>query len=133
MSKINQEQVAEVIAASDIGIVPIQKDTFTDLMLPNKIFEFTAMKKPIIASGLKAMREYFEKDSVLFFESGNEEGLARKILYLYQSPRKRKDLVKNLEAFAQKYNWEKEKQKYFAIINNLINDSNCYKQCPLTG
>ena len=51
--------MVKMVAKSDIGIVPIEKNAYSDLIHTNKMFEFIAMKKPVIISRTKAVRRFF--------------------------------------------------------------------------
>jgi len=116
---VSLDEIPNLIMESDIGLVPIAKDSFTDLMLPNKLFECIALGRAVISSNLITIRTYFSNDSILFFEAGNEKDLARCILELYQNPAKRKSLVTNASKIYEKYQWSKMKKKYLKVYEDL--------------
>lgn len=113
------EKIPKLIGNKDIGISPRRKDKVTDTALSTKLLEYVAMGIPVIVSETTLTAKYFDNSMVMFFEAGNEEDLAKKIFYLYKNPKKRKKLVQNADMFNQDYNWEKEKQKYYRIIDEL--------------
>ena len=84
-----------MIGRADIGIVPIEKNTYSDLVHTNKMFEYIAMKRPVIISRTKAVEDFFGSDDscLKYFDSGDEKDLARCIIELYKSPEKRKKMV----------------------------------------
>ena len=43
------EELVHEIEACDVGIVPNQRNTFTDINTPTRIFEYLALGKPVIA------------------------------------------------------------------------------------
>jgi len=116
---VSLDEIPSLIMESDIGVVPIAKDNFTDLMLPNKLFEYIALGRAVISSNLITIRTYFDNDSVLFFESNNEKDLARCIFQLYQNPAKRKSLVANASKIYEKYRWSKMKKGYLKAYEDL--------------
>jgi len=114
------EQMPFLIAKANIGICPRRKSKLTDTALSNKLLEYVAMGIPVIVSRTELTESYFDDSMVKFFKPGNEKELAEAILDLYYHPEKRKELVNNADRFNQKYNWEKEKWKYYKIVDNLV-------------
>ena len=56
----------------------------------------------------------------MYFEPGNPEDLAEKILYLYNHPDKRKELVKNASEIYEKYKWSRMKEVYLDVYKKLL-------------
>lgn len=116
---VSLDKIPNLIMQSDIGLVPIAKDNFTDLMLPNKLFEYIALGRAVISSNLMTIRTYFNNDSILFFESNNEKDLARCIFQLYQNPAKRTSFVRSANKIYEKYRWSKMKKEYLKVYEDL--------------
>jgi len=116
---LSLNEIPNLIMESDIGLVPIVKDNFTDLMLPNKLFEYIALGRAVISSNLTTIRTYFNSDSILFFESNNEKDLARCISQLYQNAAKRTSFVRTANKTYEKYRWSKMKKKYLKVYEDL--------------
>jgi glycosyltransferase involved in cell wall biosynthesis len=114
-------QIPEFIFRSDIGLAPFLKSPFSDLCQPNKLFEYVALKKPVIASRLKAIEESFDDSCILFYEPGNPEELARCVFELYNNPDKGKRLAENAYIRYEKLRWSKTKEIYLEIVHGLIN------------
>lgn len=104
----------KMIAKADIGIVPVEKNRYSDLVHTNKMFEFIAMRKPVIISRTKAVEDFFDSDDscLKYFESGNEEDLARCIIELYNNTEKRKEMVKKAYEKFDSVKWEILKEDY---------------------
>lgn len=122
MGLVPLERVPLEISKADIGIVPILKDNFTDLMASNKLFEYVAMKKPVIASRIRGIQDYFDDSCLVFFESGAEQELARCIIGLYRRPEKVNELVENAWAKYEKIRWSATKQTYCEVFKRLSLD-----------
>ena len=119
MGMVPLEKVPLEISKADIGIVPIVKDSFTDLMAPNKLFEYVAMKKPVIASRTGGIQDYFDDSCLVFFEPGTEQELAKCIIGLYRKPVKAKELVENAWAKYNKIKWSATKHIYCDVFAKL--------------
>ena len=116
--------MVKMIAKSDIGIVPIEKNVYSELIHTNKMFEFIAMKTPVIISRTKAVQDFFGSDDscLKYFESGDEEELARSIIELYHNPEKRKEMVNNAYTKFKSVHWEITKKNYCLIYEKLLLD-----------
>ena len=112
-------RIRELIAATDIGIVPLLRSPFSELCQPNKLLEYIACKKPVIASRLRAIEESFDDSCLIFFEPGNHEELAACILDLYRYPAKRQYLVRNAYNRFKPVRWKKTKKIYLNVVNSL--------------
>ena len=62
------------------------RNAFTDINTPTRIFEYLALGKPVIAPHTPGIQDYFGQDSLLFFESGDAEGFAKKLEEIYSQP-----------------------------------------------
>jgi glycosyltransferase involved in cell wall biosynthesis len=112
----------KMVAKTDIGIVPMERNAYSDLVHTNKMFEFIAMKKPVIISRTRAVEQFFgTNDSCLkYFESGNVEELAKSIIELYYSPEKRKKMTINAFEKFKSVRWEKTKEDYCRIYEEIL-------------
>jgi len=115
--------MVKMVAKSDIGIVPVEKNPYSDLVHTNKMFEYIAMRKPVIITKTKAVEDFFGSKAVedffgsndnclKYFESGDEKNLARCVIELYNSPEKREEMVKNAYAKFESVRWEITKEDY---------------------
>jgi len=113
------KQIAQVMASAKCGIVPKRADLFGNEAFSTKVFEFMSLGVPVILSDTKIDRYYFNPSLVLFFDSGNDESLAEKMLMLLTDEDLRKKLVKNSLDFVKDYSWTNKQQSYFDIIESL--------------
>ncbi len=113
--------VVKTIGRCDVGIVPVKKNSYSDLVHTNKMFELISMKRPVIISRTNAVENFFGEDEVhlKYFESGNEEDLARCIVELYHNPEKRKEMAKNAYERFQSVRWERVQENYYSIYDKL--------------
>lgn len=76
------EALVSEIGNCDVGIVPNQRNAFTEINTPTRIFEYLALGKPVIAPRTPGIQDYFSPESLIFFESGNADDLAQMIEYV---------------------------------------------------
>ena len=113
-------EVADIVANADLGIVPKRADSFGNEAYSTKIMEFMAEGVPVIVSGTKVDRFYFNDSVVRFFESGNENDLAWAMLDLMKNRELRESLVRHANEYVVQNNWDTRKQKYLHLVDSLI-------------
>jgi glycosyltransferase involved in cell wall biosynthesis len=114
-------EVPSYIDISDVCLVPHQSNGHTDTTVPHKLFQYMAMKKPVVVSDAKPLKRLVESSqSGLIFPSDDEYGLANDILELYYD----RDLAKRLgangrKAVESKYNWQIESEKLLNLYEHF--------------
>lgn len=116
---IPMEQVAKTLAAVDLGVVPKRKDSFGNEAFSTKIMEFMSMNVPVVVSRTKIDEYYFDSSLVEFFDSGNSQDLADKVLDLIRNPVKRNALRDQATEFIRHNNWDVKKDQYLGLVNRL--------------
>jgi len=110
-------EIAEKMANADIGLVPKRADSFGNEAYSTKIMEFMSQGIPVVASRTKIDSYYFNDSVLAFFESGNHDDLASKIISVLQQPEYREKLIVNGKKYVALNNWSIRKQEYFDIVD----------------
>ncbi len=114
-------EIVSYLSGCHVGLVTNLKDCFTDLVLPTKLMEYVAIGKPVISSRTRAIEKYFDQSMVLFFESGQADDLASRIVELYELREKRAQLVRNASQFIDRYHWKVIKEEYVSLVRQMAN------------
>ncbi len=114
--KVPHEEMGRMISDADIGIVP----KLIDLMLPNKLMEYVAVGKPVIAAAQPTIMAYFDERSMMFFEPGNAKDLARCLIELYRDPSRREAMASCGSETFEKYRWKVIKDDYLGLYRDLL-------------
>jgi glycosyltransferase involved in cell wall biosynthesis len=117
--RIPLEDVPAAIAAADIGLAPTRRNRFTDFSLSTKIFEYGAMGKPVIASGLPMIERTFPPGTVTTYEPGNVDDLARRIVEAGADPVDREARVARTTDRVRELAWNREAERYRAVVDRL--------------
>jgi glycosyltransferase involved in cell wall biosynthesis len=115
------EDLVPEIENCDLGIIPNHRNAFTEINTPTRIFEYLALAKPVIAPSTPGILDYFNKESLLFFEPGNAADLAQQILYAFSHPRDAQAIVhRGQEVFAE-HTWDRERQTLLGRVSEILN------------
>lgn len=109
------------IVAADVGVVPNRQNVYTDEILPTKLLEYMAMGRATVGARTRLVESLFSADrSVLFFEPGDAQDLAERLVLLYHNPAKREHLVANAQHSLEPFRWSTVKQKYLHVLAQLV-------------
>jgi glycosyltransferase involved in cell wall biosynthesis len=112
--------IVEAIEECDLGIIPNNRNIFTEINTPTRIFEYLALAKPVIAPKAKGIQDYFGDNDLIFFELGNAEDLARKIEFAYSHPEEVADTVKRGQEVYLSHTWSRERLSLLNSISELL-------------
>ena len=85
------------------------------------MYEYIIFGKPAIITNLKSVLNYFDCNSMYYFEPDNPISLAKALIDLYQHPEKGKMLVTNARKMYEFYNWDKQAEIYLKAYQDLLN------------
>lgn len=117
---VEPQMVPSVIAASDVCIVPHFVTEHTDTTIPNKIFDYMAQGKPVVATNAKSLKDIIESCHCgKVYHHVDHHNLANVIIAL-----KDKDLRKRLgqsgyNALKTKYNWGLDEQTLLSAVREV--------------
>jgi glycosyltransferase involved in cell wall biosynthesis len=114
------EALVHEIEKCDLGVVPNQRNAFTDINTPTRIFEYLALGKPVIAPRTPGIQDYFPADSLYFFDSGNSQDLARAIENVYSDPAGVYATVERGQAVFSHHVWHVERHNLLTIVGETL-------------
>jgi glycosyltransferase involved in cell wall biosynthesis len=112
----------EEILAADAAVVPVKANPYSVLVHTNKMYEYVAMGRPVVASRLDSVAAYFPADTLLYFEPGDDADLARKLRHALTHPDEMAQRVQRASAVYEAYRWQRERGKYLAVYDELLGD-----------
>lgn len=115
------EEVPREIAQADIGIYPALPDPHMSIAVPTKVLEYAIMGIPIVASRLRVLQDLLDESAISFFEPGNADQYAERVLALYRNRERGRRMVLNADRLlVQTHSWASESEKYFAALRKLV-------------
>ncbi len=110
LSTINYLDIGKYLYYADICIIPFKKNELSKYILPNKIFEYSLMEKPIVMTNFNNELKKLN-DNFLIANSNFE--FSKHIVDLIKTPQNLKDM-KN---FAMNYEWNKISSEFRDFIS----------------
>lgn len=117
---VPMEDLLSAVSRAHVGVVAMKRDAFRDLTHCNKMYEFLAMRVPVICSRTRSVNAYFPDGAFRYFEPGDAEDLARAIRSLHGDPAARAALVHSGTAALAPYRWQAQRQAYQHLIGELL-------------
>lgn len=114
------EQIVEAIGQCDVGVIPNQRSIFTELNTPTRIFEYLALGKPVIAPKAPGITDYFDEESLIYFDLGNAEDLAEKLEYTFRNPEKVRETARRGQDIHLKHTWRAEREALLNLVGSLL-------------
>jgi glycosyltransferase involved in cell wall biosynthesis len=114
------EELVREIEGCDVGIIPNHRNAFTEINTPTRIFEYLALGKPVIAPRTPGIQDYFSPESLLFFESGNAEELARRIEFVFLNPSQASDIAQRGQLAYLTHAWSQERQTFLNLVSGVL-------------
>jgi glycosyltransferase involved in cell wall biosynthesis len=121
--RIPIDDVPAAIAAADIGLAPTRLDRFTALTVSGKVYEYAAMRKPVVASRLPTVERDFPGDAARTYPSGDADAMAAAIIDLVDDPEGRERSVAAAARIVDGLAWDRVKADYLALVDSLAGGS----------
>jgi glycosyltransferase involved in cell wall biosynthesis len=113
------DEMADVIANADLGVVPKRADSFGDQAYSTKIMEFMSQGVPVVASRTTIDTYYFDDRVVCFFPSGDVGAMASAMQKVIQDKAYRRSLIAGGYDYAERHGWNAKKSEYLGLIDWL--------------
>jgi glycosyltransferase involved in cell wall biosynthesis len=106
----NDKAIADYLATADVCVEPAPKNSFNDQCTMNKVIEYMAMGKPVVAFDLHEVR-YTLQGGGIYVPSNSPIDFGEQILWLLKSPGERERLGREgLTRFNEVLAWEYQRE-----------------------
>jgi glycosyltransferase involved in cell wall biosynthesis len=114
-------QIPSYIAGSDVCLVPHNVSGHTNTTIPHKLFQYMALKKPVIVTDCRPLKRIVEECGCgLVVASENSKEMAQAVISLYEDKKLSSEMGENgRRAVEEKYNWEIEGSKLVGLYDEI--------------
>jgi glycosyltransferase involved in cell wall biosynthesis/peptidoglycan/xylan/chitin deacetylase (PgdA/CDA1 family) len=127
------DKMPQLIANSDMGVVPKRADSFGNEAFSTKIMEFMSQGVPVVVSRTLIDTFYYSESEVKFFNSGDIDSLAEAMLEVIENADLRKSLVQAGLDYVTRNSWAVKKTDYLSLVDSLTSESFSDLQLPATA
>jgi glycosyltransferase involved in cell wall biosynthesis len=117
---VPEEELLDGIARAHVGVIAAKRDNFRDLTQTQKMYEYVAMRKPVVIAETPAVRTHFDDSCFQFFASDDPADLARALRELYHSPARALAMVDEASARYRAYDWEAQRHLYCKAVFGAV-------------
>jgi glycosyltransferase involved in cell wall biosynthesis len=114
------EELPGEIEACDIGVIPNQRNAFTDINTPTRIFEYLSVGKPAVAPRTQGITDYFDDGSLVFFRAGDSQDLAQRLLFAYQHREHLTEIASHGQRVLLEHTWTRERETLIQAVASLV-------------
>lgn len=120
LDPVAKERVPDFMSISDVALIPLLKSETFKTVIPSKIFEAAAMKKPILLGVEGQAQEIVEKYGAgVCFEPENEKDFIEKVLLLKNNTELYGELEKGCGRLARDYDRKQLAKKMYEYIREV--------------
>lgn len=110
-----------VIMESDIGLVPHYATESWNTTVPNKLFDYMSMGKPVIVSNAKPTERIVQEEQCgVVFQEKNAEDLARAVFQLQDRAVRQRMGQTGISAIRRTYNWSVDEERLLRAVDLTV-------------
>lgn len=114
-------KVQEIMAEANVGLIPHYSTASWNSTIPNKLFDFMSMAKPVVASDARpTARTVREVQCGIVFKERDAEDLAVAMMAMEDKALRDRFGRQGREAFVKKYNWTVDEQRLFESLDSAV-------------
>jgi glycosyltransferase involved in cell wall biosynthesis len=114
------EQIRVAIDECDVGVIPNRRTTFTEINTPTRIFEYLSRGRPVITGRARGVQDYFDEDSLLFFELGDATDLARCLASVHSNHEGTERVIERGQEVYLAHRWSEERRRLIGRSARLV-------------
>jgi glycosyltransferase involved in cell wall biosynthesis len=118
--RLPPQNVLSYLDLADFGVVSYVSNPLTEVAVPNKVFEYIALDKPVISVRLQALHSLFGDNALLYYEPENSDDLAAKMIILYENKNELDEMKNNAKEVYERCKWDVMRKRLYEMYNELI-------------
>ena len=114
----SHREALQIVADSDVGLMPHRKNESWDTTIPNKLFDYMAAGLPVVSSNAAPCERILrETKAGWVFQSGDSHGIARAIEGVSQPDVGAAMGASGRQAIQDRFNWEHDTSVLLAVVD----------------
>ncbi len=117
--RFRAEQLLPRLRQVGIGIVPLRRDVFTDLMLPVKVLEYVRMGIPVVATWTPTLAYYFPSDVLTYVREPSPLAVAAAVRELLAAPQQARARAARAQALPIARAWQDREPDFVRCVEEV--------------
>jgi glycosyltransferase involved in cell wall biosynthesis len=122
------EEVAAQLEGAHIGLVPSQRDPWTDQVLPTKLLEYATLGVPVVTFRNPVIERYFPDDAVSYVDPASPQNLRAAMHALVTDPERARQQSDRALEIMKELTWARQRQAYLEVIDRMTSRRRIPKQ-----
>lgn len=122
---VPHKEIPDYLSCADVCVHPCRLNLTTGSNVPNKVLEYIAANKPVIASEMPGLKMMFP-DTFFYVPPESPQALAEALIKILTDEKLREELIRKTKEMASHYLWDKiilqEEKILDALVNKKIDD-----------
>jgi glycosyltransferase involved in cell wall biosynthesis len=120
-----KEQIPAVVAAADVGLMPVRNLKIFEMACPNKLFDYMACGRPVLVNVAGEFKELLEAgDAGLYVSPDDPQAMAAAILSLKADPARCERMGRNARLLAERdYDRRNQAKKLEALLVEVVREA----------
>jgi glycosyltransferase involved in cell wall biosynthesis len=114
--RFRPEALLPRLAQVGIGVVPLQRDIFTDIMLPVKVLEYVRLGIPVVATWTPTVAYYFPEGTLTFVRDATPAGVAAALHRVLAAPEAARQGAARAQALPIARAWQEGVPAYLRFV-----------------
>jgi glycosyltransferase involved in cell wall biosynthesis len=112
-------EVLERVGSADVGVIPNLPTRLNRFALSSKLFEYVALRVPVVSADLPTIREHFADDEVRFFRAGDGGALADALLDVASDGTAARARAERALQRYEAYRWPRNAARYAELLGRI--------------
>jgi glycosyltransferase involved in cell wall biosynthesis len=113
--------IPDIVASSNLGLVPLEISSITNYALPLKLLEYISLGLPVVTVRSAAIGYYLKEGDCFFYKPGNVESLVEILDQITGNPECLYGFREKTVKLREKFLWSGERTKYVDLLQRLSN------------
>ena len=119
--RFRPDELKGLLTQVGLGIVPIRRDTFTDVMLPTKLLEYVRLGIPAVVTWTPTIAQYFPDEAVYYVKDMSAAAVADAVARALADPDEAQNRVRRAQALPIACSWQDREGEYVKLIEEAAN------------
>ncbi len=117
--RFRPEELLPRLQEVGVGVVPLRRDPFTDIMLPVKVLEYVRLGIPVVATWTPTIAYYFPEDTLMLLRDSSAVGIAGALREILAAPEQARARAARAQTLPIARAWQDAESPFVRIVEEV--------------